>query len=241
MVLVHPATLKDVFMNQNELERRKWAESHQPRLTTNSQAVEMFGLKTFSGLRAVLNQSGVECYFFKQWSGTIFYDYHQTLAVADDYLIANPHLTRIEPLELEAVVVPAKQLPRYSPNRFDIPEHGWTTEQFLDQWSIDNMKSPIKDILKRAPSVYKMKSKDAYSLIRILIDPTDTSYRISGYKLDQMMFVNAIADIASDASSHKKLTEVTLLLYRTTSIGTLDPYHVVRIIYELLSTTKKTR
>ena len=228
-------------MNKNELERRKWAESHQPRLTTNSQAVEMFGLKTFSGLRTFLNQNGVECYFFTKWTGTIFYDYHQTLAVADVYLLANPHLTRITPLELESVVVRPKQLPRYNPNRFDIPEYGWTTEQFLDQWSIDNMKSPIKNILKRAPSLYKMKSKDAYSLIRILIDPTDSSYRISGYKLDQMMFVNAIADITSDASSHKKLTEVTLLLYRTTSIGTLDPSHVVRVIYELLSTSKKTR
>ncbi len=225
-------------MNQHELERRKWAESHQPRLTTNSQAVEMFGLKTFSSLRTVLNKNGVECYFFKQWVGAIFFDYHQTLAVADDYLQANPHLTRIVPLELESVVVRAKQLPRYSPNRFDIPEHGWTTDQFLDQWSIDNMKRPIKDILTRAPSVYKMKSKDAYSLIRILIDPSDTGYRISGYKLDQMMFVNAIADIASDASSRKKLTEVTLLLYRTTSIGTLDPSHVVRVIYELLSTKR---
>ncbi len=228
-------------MNKNELERRKWAESHQPRLTTNSQAVEMFGLKSFSELRTVLNKNGVECYFFKKWSGTIFYDYRQTLAVADDYLLANPHLTRIAPLELESVVVRAKQLPRYSPNRFDIPDHGWTTDQFLDQWSIDNMKSPIKDILKRAPSVYKMKSKDAYSLIRILIDPTDTSYRISGYKLDQMMFVNAIADTAPDACSRKKLTEVTLTLYRTTSIGTLNPSIVVRVIYELLSTSKKTR
>lgn len=225
-------------MNKHELERRKWAESHQPRLTTNSQAVEMFGLKTFSDLRSVLNKNGVECYFFRKWVGTIFFDYHQTLAVADDYLQANPHLTRITPLELESVVVRPKQLPRYSPNRFDIPEYGWTTEQFLDQWSIDNMKSPIKDILTRAPSVYKMKSKDAYSLIRILIDPTDSSYRISGYKLDQMMFVSAIADIAPDASSSKKLTEVTLPLYRTTSIGTLDPSHVVRVIYELLSTKR---
>jgi len=226
---------KGPAMSDNEYARRVWAESHLPKLVTTSQAIEMFGQKNFKGLRTTLVRNGVECYFFKQWPGTVFYDYEQTLIVANEYLLENPHLSSIVTAPVKPADTASKMLPRFQAKRFDMPEHGWTEEQFLAQWSIAALVRPLRDILSRAPSIYNMKAKDAYALIRIIVDPSDSTYGTSGYRLDKNAFVNAVREIAPNQGAEKKLMDVTIRMYQTTNIGKLDPIQVVRVIYELLA------
>lgn len=238
------------MLSRNERQRRMWAAQQDPELVTNDQALEMFGHKSFDGFRRFLTLNGVENYTNARWPNSRFYNKSQIVAVANQYLEDNPsRRDRAEKLsnhdddkvyeDLSVITSPPSKK-RSELNTFKkfIPDYKWSKEQFLDYWEGHLNYGAAIDILDRAPSIYRMKSYDAFALVRILSNSPVKEYGgIPGYRMDKLIFSRAVHNYAKDKAQEKQLMDIVMKLYATTEICKLPPFEVVAVIHELISSS----
>lgn len=238
------------MLSNNERQRRLWAAEQDPELVTNDQALEMFGHKSLDGFRKFLELNGVDAYSNSKWPNSRFYNRRQVEQVAYQYLEDNPRFrTKAESLMAKSVeevhaqnndiyVLPAKssrvrkELATFT--KF-IPDYNWNEQQFLEYWEGQLNYGATTDILRRAPSIYKMKAYEAFALVRILTNSPIKDYGgIPGYRLDKVVFAKAVRSVAKSKSEQAKLMDITMKLYAQTELCKLPPYEVVPVIRELL-------
>lgn len=227
-----------------------WAAQQDPELVTNDQALEMFGHKSFDGFRRFLTLNGVENYTNARWPNSRFYNKSQIVVVANQYLEDNPsRRDRAEKLSNHAddrvyddlsVITSPPSKKRSELNTFKkfIPDYKWSKEQFLDYWDGQLNYGAAIDILDRAPSIFRMKSYDAFALVRILSNSPVKEYGgIPGYRMDRLIFSRAVHNYAKDKAQEKQLMDIVMKLYATTEICKLPPFEVVAVIHELISSS----
>jgi hypothetical protein len=230
------------MLSTNEKRRRLWAASHVPELVTTEQALEMFGHRSFTGFKRFMEISGVKSYNFKIWPNSTFYAKAEIVTVAEQYLRDNPQRQK----NVDKLAIRASKLGMNTPevpnlkqlNRF-VPDRGWSKEQFLEYWGSVLDLGATLDIMDRAPSVFLMRSKEAYVLIATLTNSTTQIYGgFVGYRMDRSIFVGQARQICKNPNLLKKLVIVINDLHKRTDIGKLDPELTVRVIYELMQSAQ---
>ena len=241
------------MLSYNERQRRLWAAEQIPQLVTNDQALEMFGHRSFDRFRDYLTYNGVDSYTNPRWPNSRFYDRKQTELVAAKYLEDNP--ARIERANMLkdrsekdflsgptiSTVTPKPAKKKGELNTFEkfIPDVRWTKDQFLDYWDGQINHGAASDILDRAPSIYRMKSFDAFALVKILTSSKIKEYGgIKGYRSDKLIFSRAVYNYAKTADEKKRLMAIVMDLYSKTDLGKLPPFEVVAVIYELVCSSQ---
>jgi hypothetical protein len=237
------------MLSKNERQRRLWAAEQKPELVTNDQSLEMFGHKSFDGFRKFLTLNGVDTYTNAKWPNSRFYDRKQIEAVAAQYLEDNPsrreraeklmdHSGDIIPDLIETssiTTTPSRKRSDLNTFKKFIPDHKWSKEQFLEYWEGHLNYGATNDILDRAPSIYRMKSYDAFALVRILTNSPVKEYGgIPGYRMDKLIFSRAVKNYAKTSEERKRLMDTVMRLYATTEFCKLPPYEVVAVVYELM-------
>ena len=210
----------------------EWAAEQTPPLLTSKQVADALGLKSIGGVRNIMTSMGVEAQrFHEPFSRSYFYDKAEAEAAAKEYLVR----TKGKQPDDEATLKPRQQpqLRLEGIAIHGIPEHGWTSDQFMAAHSTDY----VQVLSDRSASYARLSAREALALATLMDVSASSPGDLTRPPSTLAEFYLAAQSVTRNQVILGKLNHLIYTYFQLPNFCRLNAQITARVLYEMILTT----